>query len=118
MKNLNVLLNWMTLEKFPYVDLQLSYTSFIETINNPFSLIVNDIEYQFLTFEEIIDYYESYNFKSFMEFALPFAMDGNSNFYIFDKRSNGNDIYLVASNNLEWDSEDLIFIGNDFNKLF
>lgn len=118
MKILNILINWMTFEKFPFVDLQISYTSFIEKINNAFSLIVNDIEYQFLIFEEIINYYESYNFKSFMEFALPFAMDGNGNFYVFDKRYNGNDMYIVASNNLEWDFENLIFIGNDFNKLF
>ncbi|MBR1736834.1 MAG: SMI1/KNR4 family protein [Firmicutes bacterium] len=73
--------------------------------------------FQFFSLAEISEYYEFYNFAEYMPFALPFALDGCGNFYIFDFRSNNPCIYTVNSDNLSWDKNLCFKVADSFDKL-
>lgn len=97
---LSELLKW--LRGFPDTELPDEYTAFLRESNGG-DLVKNGRELQMFAAEEIPEYYAAYKFPVYMPYALPFAMDGNGNFYVFNKREHDNCIYLVAAGNMGWD---------------
>lgn len=75
-------------------------------------------EYQLFSTTEVIQNYTGYRFATYMPFALPFALDGCGNFYLFDLR-NGNDerIYYTAAGNMGWQGDEVFFIADNFVEL-
>ena len=68
-------------------------------------LPTHEKEIQFLSTVEIDDHFSAYKFEQFMPGAIPFAMDGSSNFLVYDGRSTSGSspVFLAAANNLGWD---------------
>ena len=52
-----------------------------------------------------------------MPFALPFAMNGCGNFFVFDMRTRSKKVYGVAANNMGWNTDEAYCIANDFEEL-
>ncbi len=76
-----------------------------------------DAEFQFLSLETAIEYYDAYQFNTYMNEAIPLCMDGNGNFAIYMKSTHKlMTIYLVSSSDLEWQSS--VAIGNKLDDLF
>lgn len=99
------LLRW--LRDFPDTELPDEYTAFLRESNGG-DFVKNGREFQMFTAEEIPELYAAYKFPAYMPYALPFAMDGSGNFYVFNKRGRDNRIYLVAAGNMGWDECSLL----------
>lgn len=52
-----------------------------------------------------------------MPLALPFGMDGYGNFYLFDMRTESNNVYGVHSGNMGWADDECFFIANGFKEM-
>lgn len=92
------------------------YIAFIKESNGGIFTYGNR-EYQFLSLNEIVEYYEIYKFSLYMPLALPFAMDGRGNFYLFDMRKESNNIYGVHSVNIGWREDECFIIANSFTEM-
>lgn len=97
---LSELLRW--LGGFPDTELPDEYTAFLRESDGG-DFVKNGREFQMFAVREIPEYYAAYKFPVYMPYALPFAMDGCGNFYVFNKRGRDNRIYLVAAGNMGWD---------------
>jgi hypothetical protein len=75
--------------------------------NNGAIYWANPKEIQFLSTEEIVSYYEEYHFIRYMSEAIPFAMDGSSNFLVI-KKIEAKEVYIVNSGNLGWEDSNII----------
>ena len=104
---LTALEQWLENADFPDISLPEEFLAFLRESNGG-DFVKNGREFQMLSAEEIPEYYDAYNFARFMPYALPFAMDGNGNFYIFNKREKDGRVYSVSAGNLGWDECELI----------
>lgn len=52
-----------------------------------------------------------------MPLALPFEMDENGNYYLFDMRTESNNVYGVHSGNMGWADDECFFIANGFKEM-
>ena len=125
-EEINRLYNWLEANNFPGWDTRLVTDKTGEFPGDYFGLMFEcesgifangERLFQFLSLAEISEYYEFYNFAEYMPFALPFALDGCGNFYIFDFRSNNPCIYAANSGNLGWDKNLCFKAADDFEEL-
>jgi hypothetical protein len=72
--------------KFPTRPLPASYLSFLAWSNGGFFL-TGDREFQMLAAEELREYLLTYRVPYHMPGAVPFALDGGGNFFLFDLRT-------------------------------
>lgn len=103
-EQLTALLKWLNKTNFLDILLPGEYIAFLRASNGG-DFVNGSREFQMFSVEEIPKYYSAYNFAQYMPYALPFAMDGNGNFYIFNKREKDEQVYLVSASDLGWDGE-------------
>lgn len=106
-EELAALLRWMESGGFPDRSLPEEYTAFLRESNGG-DFVKGGREFQMLSAGEIPEYYKAYNFARYMPYALPFAMDGNGNFYIFNKSECDARVYLVSAGDLGRDECELL----------
>lgn len=119
-QQLSELHNWLKSENFPDMSLPEEYIAFLRESNGG-DFVKGNREFQMFSAEEISEYYSAYNFSRYMPYALPFAMDGNGNFYIFDKREKSERVYLVSAGDLGWGGDIELFaesFSDCFKKLY
>ncbi len=110
------LYQWLEERNFPFTILDTSYKTFLLESNGG-EFLRGEREYQMFSVNEICDFYEMYLFETYMPYALPFAMDGYGNFFLFDMRTQTSFIYMVAANHMCWESEDCFQIAENFMAL-
>lgn len=88
--------------QFPVCELPDTYIDLLKESNGG-DFTIGNKEYQLFSVEEALQTYQFYNFSLYMPFAFPFAMDGCSNFYIFNLREKDNCVYVVSASDLEWE---------------
>lgn len=110
------LYQWLEERNFPFTILDTSYKTFLLESNGG-EFLRGEREYQMFSVNEICDFYEIYLFETYMPYALPFAMDGYGNFFLFDMRTQTSFIYMVAANHMCWESEDCFQIAENFMAL-
>ncbi len=110
------LCKWLEERNFPFTTLDTSYKNFLLESNGG-EFLRGEREYQMFSVNEICDFYEIYLFETYMPYALPFAMDGYGNFFLFDMRGQTSFIYMVAAGNMCWESEDCFQIAENFMAL-
>ncbi|MCH5204684.1 MAG: SMI1/KNR4 family protein [Oscillospiraceae bacterium] len=116
-EQLTVLLRWLISSGFPDTTLSDDYTAFLRESNGG-DFVKDGREFQFLSAEEVTEYYAAYNFARYMPYALPFAMDGNGNFYIFDRRKKDESVYLVSAGDLGWSGGECELYAESFADCF
>lgn len=107
------LYKWLRAQNFPSQVIPEDYKTLISESNGGIFLY-GEREYQFLSIEEVIEYYELYHFYEFMPFAYPFAMDGCGNFYIFNMRYEDVSVYAVCAGDMGWEEDEYFFVANTF----
>ena len=107
-EQLTELQNWLKTVGFLDISLPEDYISFLRESNGG-DFAKGNREFQMLSAAEVIEYYDTYNIARYMPYALPFAMDGNGNFYIFNKREEDECVYLVSAGDLGWSGEYELF---------
>ena len=110
---LTALRQWMESRGFPDRSLPEEYIAFLRE-NNGGDFVKGGREFQMLSAGEISEYYDAYNFSRYMPYALPFAMDGNGNFYVFNKREQDGRVYLTSSGNLGWGDDEYELFADCF----
>lgn len=110
---LKLLLRWLSKNGFPDTEISVEYTDFLRESNGG-DFVINGREFQMFSAEEIPEFYEAYMFSVYMPFALPFAMDGCGNFYVFNKREHDDGVYIVASGNMSWGNDECFLLAEDF----
>ncbi len=106
---------WMKNNLFPVYKLPDEYVELLKESNGG-DFLKGEAEYQMFSLLEVVEYYELYNFSEFMPFALPFAMDGCGEFYLFNMRCSDNAVYKVHCGDMGWDSEQCSLIANSFRE--
>jgi len=114
-KEVENLYRWLKNNGFPIHSLPQEYLDLMYESNGG-DYVNGEREYQFLSFEEIIEYYEAYMFFEFMPYAYPFAMDGCGNFYIFNLRMVDNCVYVVSAGNMGWEKDECYKIAKSFSQ--
>lgn len=109
------LYQWLSENDFPSCYLPEDYLDFMENSNNR-TFVYGEREYQFLEYDEIMEYYDAYMFPQFMPYAFPFAMDGCGNFYIFNLREIDRCVYAVAAGNKGWEKDECIKVADNFTE--
>lgn len=107
------LFSWIEESGFPETNLPEEYILLLKESNGG-DFTNGQREYQLLSVEEVIAYYEAYSFPLYMPYAFPFAMDGCGNFYVFDLRENGTGVYAVSSGNMGWTDDECCRIADSF----
>lgn len=110
---INRLKIWLKNNGFPICDLPEDYIELLKESNGG-DFSNGEREYQMLSIEEIMEYYEIYSFSEFMPYALPFAMDGCGDFYLFNLRGEDNSVYKVPANNLDWEEYNSFSVAPSF----
>lgn len=114
-KDLEELRRWITESGFPDTELAADYIAFLRESNGG-DFMKNDREFQMLAAKEIPDYYDMYKFSVYMPYALPIAMDGCGDLYVFNKREKGdNRVYLVSAGNMGWDEDECQLFAECFS---
>ncbi len=108
---LSELLKW--LRDFPNAELPCEYTAFLRESNGG-DFVKNGREFQMFAAEKIPEIYAAYKFSVYMPYALPFSMDGNGTFYVFNKRERDKRVYLVSAGNMGW--SECVPIAESFNE--
>ena len=96
---------WLKTNGFPICDLPKGYLDFLKESNGG-DFGNGEREYQMLSISEVMEYYEIYSFSKFMPYALPFAMDGCGDFYLFNLRCKDDKVYKVPASDLDWEVYD------------
>lgn len=104
---------WLRNNDFPICDLPEDYIEFLEESNGG-GFLKGEREYQMFSIAEIMEFYEIYSFSEFMPYALPFAMDGYGDFYLFNLRWNDNNVYRVSANNIGWEEYNSFPVASSF----
>lgn len=110
------LYHWLEEKEFPVTILDTSYQNFLSESNGG-GFLRGEREYQMFSMCEICDFYEIYAFETYMPHALPFAMDGYGNFFLFDMRKQNSFVYLVGANDMSWESEGCVRLAENFATL-
>lgn len=110
------LYHWLEERNFPFTALDTSYKNFLLESNGG-GFLLGEREYQMFSINEICDFYEMYLFETYMPYALPFAMDGYGNFFLFDMRKEHDFVYLVGANDMSWESEGCFQLAENFATL-
>lgn len=106
---------WLKNNLFPISKLPDDYLELLRESNGG-DFRKGEAEYQMFSLLEVIEYYEMYNFSDFMPYALPFAMDGCGEFYLFNMRWNDGGVYKVHSCDMGWNSGQCRLIANSFRE--
>lgn len=114
-EELEKLYRWLKSNSFPKYSLPQDYLDLMYESNGG-DYVYGEREYQFLTFEEVAEYYEAYMFSEFMPYAFPFAMDGCGNFYIFNLRTEDGCVYTVSAGNMGWEKDECYRIAGSFRE--
>lgn len=112
---LTELRRWFSDSGFPDAEIPEEYIKFLRESNGG-DFLKNGREIQMFAVGEISEYYAAYSFSVYMPYALPFAMDGCGNFYIFNKRGRDDGIYLVAAGNMGWDDDECFLLAESFGE--
>lgn len=107
------LLLWLKNNSFPICDLPEDYLELLKESNGG-GFLKGEREYQMLSISEIMDFYEIYSFSEFMPYALPFAMDGCGDFYLFNLRWEDTNVYRVPANDLDWEEYNSFAVAFSF----
>lgn len=90
---------------FPVCELPAEYVDLLRRWNGG-NFGVGEREYQLFSAQEVVPNYDLYEFATYMPYALPFAMDGNGWFYLFDLRRVDPAVYACQTGCLSWDEDD------------
>lgn len=107
--------HWLHKQSFPSKILPEDYKTLISESNGGIFLY-GEREYQFLSIEEVMEYYDLYHFYEFMPYAFPFAMDGCGNFYIFNQRYEDSSVYAVCAGDMGWEDDTYYFVAHNFKE--
>lgn len=103
--------NWLKGQAFPYPVLPATLTELLLESNGG-TFTCGQREYQVFSAAELQTLYESYQFDKYMPFALPWAMDGCGNFYLFNLRNEDCAVYAVSAGNLGWGPDECYRIAD------
>lgn len=107
--------NWMKEQAFPRSVLPSALITLLRKSNGG-DFTVGQREYQLFSTAEICKTYETYQFDLYMPFALPWAMDGCGNFYVFNLRGEDAAVYAVSAGNMGWAPDECFRIANNFEE--
>ena len=111
------LLEQLRLQHFPSTTLSADYIALLLESNGG-TFMYGEREYQLSSTTDVIQNYIGYCFATYMPFAVPFAMDGSGNFYLFDFRSYNNEkIYAASAGNMGWQEDEVFFVAENLREL-
>ncbi|MBQ3010729.1 MAG: SMI1/KNR4 family protein [Methanocorpusculum sp.] len=102
---------WLSAQGFPCPVLPAALASLLMESNGGLFTVCFR-EYQLFSTSELQEYYEVYQFNKYMPYALPWAMDGCGNFYLFNLRNKDCAVYAVSAGNLGWGPDECYQIAD------